>query len=113
MLGPDMFVAQFVSFNGGIRQYLLAFGAQRQIYRSCNLGPWRKSTIYRGFDFLDLGRNRNFIGEVLVFAENSQQKMFSFYCGRTVIAGLVAAKKYDSARFFGISLKHLLLRDRC
>src|SRR5258708_7109561 len=97
MLGPDVLVAQTLGFFRAIGQHALALMAEREIHRSGNL----LSNGGVGFDLLPDGLNGGVraqepVGERLVLAQQSQQKMLGLNIGAAELAGLVAREEDDS-----------------
>jgi hypothetical protein len=63
------------------------------------------------FDFLAKAFNgrdtaKKAIGEILVFADETQQEVFGFNRRTAELGGFVAGKEYDAPRSLGVSLKH-------
>src|SRR5260221_9421438 len=81
--------------------------AQRKIHGRRNFfayGGVRFNLLADGFN--SGVRAQETVGQRLVFAQKTQQKVFGFDVGASKLAGFVSCKEDDSARFFGITFKH-------
>src|SRR5215469_8259725 len=108
MFCPDMLMRKAFCFLCGVRQYPLAFIAQRQVDRCRNLLPDRSMAFNLFTDRFNRSmRTQEAIGQGLVFAQKSQQQMFGLYIRRPELAGFIARKKDDAPCFLRITFEHI------
>src|ERR1700680_4277239 len=110
MLGTNVLVGKAFRLFRGISKHPLALIAQRQVHGSGNLlanGGMSLNLFTNGFD--RSMRTQKAIGQGLIFAQESQQKMFRLNIRRPELAGFIAREKDDAPRLLRITFKHMAL----
>jgi len=107
VLGADMAMIQSLCFFRGVSENPFALIGKRQIDGRRHL----LTNSRPSFDLLPNALDRRGIaekpiGQVLVFADKTQQQVFGLDRGTAELAGLVAGEEYDATRSFRISFKH-------
>src|SRR5580698_10576292 len=107
MFGADVLVRKALSLFGRIGQHALALVAQRKIDRSGNLFTDGGVAFDLFADrFHRRVRAQKTVGQGLIFAQQSEQQVFSLYIRRTELAGLIPRKKDDAPGFLRVAFKH-------
>src|SRR5438477_8621001 len=119
MFSADVAVIEPFGFLRRIGENAFAFIRKRKIDRRRDLFPNRGSA----FNFLTNAFNRRMIsqetvGQVLIFADQSQQQMLSFDGRTSKLASFVASEEDDPPCSLSISFEHSRLilscsRNRC
>src|SRR5690348_344786 len=103
-----MFVGKPLSFFRSISEYSLAFIAEWQINGGRNFLADRGVALDLFADrFYGGVRTQEAISQGFVFAQQSQQEMFSLYIRRAELAGFITRKEDDAPCFFRVTLKHI------
>src|SRR5579862_2704187 len=107
MFGSNVAVRKALGFFGGIREYALAFVAQRKVDRGRNLLADRGVSLDLLANRFNRGvRPQETIGQGLVFTQESEKQMLRLDIRRPELAGFVACEKDDAPGFLRIAFKH-------
>ena len=110
MLGPDMFVRKTFGLFGRVREHALAFVAQGEINGCRNLLADGRVPFDLFADRLDRSvRAQEPVGQGFIFAQQSEQQVFSLNIRRAELAGLVAREEDYAPGFFRVAFKHILI----
>ena len=118
MLGADVLVIEPFGFFRAVCEHALALVAERQVDRGRNLfaGGGMAFNLFPDGIHGGMGAQET-IGQLFIFAQQSQQQMLRFDVGAAELAGLIPREEDDSPGLFRVSLKHikvlLSLRGHC
>ena len=107
MVGADVPVIQALRLFGGIRQNAFALIRKRQIDGGRNFFTNRGPALDLFADTFDGGViSQEAVGQVLVFADQSQKQMLGFNGGASELAGFIASEEDDPPCSLSISFEH-------
>src|ERR1700675_4752110 len=107
MFGTDVAVANCFGFLASESQCLFAVIGQWHLYGGGNTFSARDLALDFGLDLaLGAQSGKQMFGDLVILAENPQEKMFCLDRGAAVHAGFVAGEENDAASPFGVTLEH-------